>query len=97
MSGDYQPEGGKLPSPPASKRLHKCEWPGCDRVVPYSMWGCRAHWYALPKSLRTCIGHAYRAGINAGNHPTMGYVAAHRAALAWIAERDAKRAQGDPQ
>jgi hypothetical protein len=85
MSG-HQPEGGELPPPPASKRLHKCEWPGCERVIARSMWGCRAHWYALPNNLRAWIGRAYRYGIDTGTHPTRSYVDAHRAALAWIAE-----------
>jgi hypothetical protein len=75
-------------------RLHRCSWPGCERVVPRSMWGCRAHWYALPRDIRVAIGRAYRHGLDTDSHPTRTYVDAYRTALAWIAERDAQRATG---
>lgn len=89
MSGGYQPEGGAgLPPPPPPSRLHACAWPGCERAVSRSMWGCRAHWYRLPNNLRAWIGRAYRQGLEAGTHPTRSYAEAHRAALAWIAEHE---------
>jgi hypothetical protein len=75
-----------------SSGFHVCPWPGCERTVPASMWGCRAHWYALPNNVRAWIGRAYRSGIDHGTHPTRSYVDAHRAALAWIAERE----RGEP-
>jgi hypothetical protein len=64
---------------------HRCLWPGCECVVPDSMWGCRPHWYRLPNDIRSWIGRSYRAGLDAGCHPTRRYIRAHRAALAFAA------------
>lgn len=73
--------------------FHRCPWPGCERPVSRSQWGCREHWYALPNNLRAWIGRAYRQGIDTGTHPTRSYVEAHRAALAWIAEHATHEAE----
>jgi hypothetical protein len=63
---------------------HRCPWPGCERMVPRLMWGCRTHWCRLPGDLRMRIGRAYRYGLDIHTHPTHQYVEAHRAALDWI-------------
>lgn len=73
--------------------MHRCLWPGCDEVVPHSMWGCRANWSRLPRNLRAWIGRAHRYGIDTGTHPTRSYINAHRAALDWVREH-AKEQQG---
>jgi hypothetical protein len=31
---------------------HTCHWPGCDKTVQVALWGCRPHWFRLPKPLR---------------------------------------------
>jgi hypothetical protein len=34
---------------------HTCHWPDCRKEVPPAMWGCKQHWFALPKPLRDRI------------------------------------------
>ncbi|WP_233872413.1 hypothetical protein [Paraburkholderia adhaesiva] len=69
-----------------ANHAHRCGWPNCPRMVPPGRWGCREHWHALPNNLRAWIGRSYRAGFEAGTHPTRSWLDAHRAALEWIRE-----------
>ncbi len=39
----------------SEEKFHKCKWPGCETIVPDRLWGCKAHWYAIPKLLRNKI------------------------------------------
>jgi len=41
---------------------HRCPWPGCIDMVPAHLWGCRDHWYRLPRGIRRKIFSAYRLG-----------------------------------
>ena len=43
-------------------RAHTCHWPGCRAQVPPAMWGCKTHWFKLPKALRAKIWIEYRPG-----------------------------------
>lgn len=70
-------------APPS--RGHTCHWPGCDQQVPPAMWGCRSHWFRLPKKLRNKIWLAYRAGQEITKTPSAQYVAAAREVQDWIA------------
>lgn len=65
-------------------RSHACHWPGCPRQVPPALWGCRPHWYALPKEIRDRIWKAYRIGQETSLTPSREYVEAARAAQDWI-------------
>lgn len=65
---------------------HRCHWPGCERRVPPAMWGCREHWYRLPRLLRTLIWRTYRPGQEADKRPSAAYVEAARRAQQWIKE-----------
>jgi hypothetical protein len=67
-------------------RDHTCHWPGCARQVPPAMWGCKAHWYALPKDLRDEIWRTYRPGQEKTLTPSRDYVEAAHKVRAWIAE-----------
>ncbi len=67
-------------------RGHTCHWPGCDRQVPPAMWGCRSHWYALPKALRDRIWRTYRIGQEADGRPSREYLEAARAVQDWITD-----------
>lgn len=67
-------------------RDHTCHWPGCDRQVPPAMWGCRPHWYSLPKDLRDAIWRTYRPGQEISRTPSESYLQAARNAQRWIAE-----------
>lgn len=65
---------------------HHCHWPGCERKVPPAMWGCKAHWFALPPALRSRIWNTYRPGQEDTKTPSREYVEAAKAVQAWIAE-----------
>jgi hypothetical protein len=67
-------------------RDHVCHWPGCNKQVPPAMWGCRAHWFRLPQSIRNAIWHAYRPGQEVDASPSREYVRAAREAQEWIAQ-----------
>ena len=65
---------------------HTCHWPGCATVVPPAMWGCKAHWYRLPKAIRDDIWANYRPSQEITKTPSDGYIAAAKRAQAWIKE-----------
>ena len=68
-------------------RNHICHWPGCEKEVPPAMWGCRTHWYALPKILRDRIWSAYRIGQeDLDGRPSESYLAVARDVQNWIQE-----------
>ena len=66
---------------------HHCHWPGCPKAVPPAMWGCRQHWFALPKRLRDRIWATYRAGQEITKTPSDLYIEAAQAVQAWIREQ----------
>lgn len=63
---------------------HTCHWPGCARVVPPAMWGCREHWFKLPKRLRDQVWKAYRPGQELTKTPSLRYLAAVALVRGWI-------------
>lgn len=65
-------------------RKHHCHWPGCTKQVPPAMWGCREHWYSLPKNLRDRVWRAYRPGQEKDQRPSRQYLAVARDVQAWI-------------
>ena len=69
---------------------HTCHWPGCPKEVPPAMWGCKLHWFALPKHLRDRIWATYRPGQEITKTPSPAYLEAAREVQAWIKERAAK-------
>lgn len=70
-------------------RAHTCHWPGCTQQVPPAMWGCRPHWFKLPKPIRDAIWAAYRPGQEKTMDPSPRYLAAAKAAQDWIASNTA--------
>jgi len=66
---------------------HHCHWPGCAKPVPPKLWGCKDHWYRLPKPLRDRIWATYRAGQEMDKTPSRAYVEAARDVQAWIAQQ----------
>lgn len=48
------------------------------------MWGCKAHWYALPQRLRSKIWATYQPGQEKTMTPSREYVAAAREVQLWI-------------
>ena len=66
-------------------REHHCHWPGCEKQVPPAMWGCKAHWFRLPKHLRDRIWETYVPGQELTMTPSKAYLEAARAVQEWIA------------
>lgn len=65
-------------------RRHHCHWPKCDKQVPPAMWGCRAHWFKLPKRLRDAIWDTYKIGQEVSMTPSAEYLAVAREVQEWI-------------
>ena len=74
-------------------RPHVCHWPGCEAQVPPAMWGCRAHWYRLPKEIRAEIWRAYRPGQERDGRPSVAYIRAANKATAWVQAQQRKAQQ----
>lgn len=66
-------------------RDHACHWPGCGQQVPPAMWGCRAHWFRLPRRLRELIWATYRPGQEIDMRPSDAYLDAATQVQQWIA------------
>lgn len=67
---------------------HVCHWPGCSTKVPPAMWGCKRHWYMLPKHLRDKIWKTYVPGQEITKTPHIAYIEAAKEVQAWIAGED---------
>lgn len=67
-------------------RNHHCHWPGCKKQVPPAMWGCREHWFKLPKKIRNEIWRTYKPGQEKTMTPSIEYLRAAGAAQQWIKE-----------
>lgn len=65
---------------------HTCHWPGCEVPVPPAMWGCKPHWFSLPKPLRARIWATYRRGQEITRDPSSEYIAAALDVQTWIRE-----------
>jgi hypothetical protein len=65
---------------------HRCHWPGCEQEVPPAMWGCKGHWFALPKRLRNQIWATYRRGQEVTKTPSREYIEVAQDVQAWIRE-----------
>lgn len=67
---------------------HACFWPGCVLTVPGSMYGCRTHWFTLPKEYRDRIWKHYRPGQERDlSKVTREYAAVHREIMEWTRKR----------
>lgn len=67
---------------------HTCHWPGCNKEVPPAMWGCKPHWFALPKYLRDKIWATYRKGQEVDKIPSAEYIVAATEVRDWILEKE---------
>ena len=65
---------------------HTCHWPGCKVNVPPAMWGCKTHWFKLPKNLRDRIWLTYKPGQEITKTPSKEYLSAADAVQKWIRE-----------
>lgn len=67
-------------------REHHCHWPGCTKQVPPAMWGCKTHWFRLPKHLRDRIWMTYRPGQELMMTPNHAYLQVADEVQKWISE-----------
>lgn len=65
-------------------RKHECHWPGCTAQVPPALWGCKPHWFRLPRNLRDRIWTAYRPGQEKDLSPSDSYMDVAREVQLWI-------------
>lgn len=65
-------------------RNHTCHWPGCEKQVPPAMWGCKSHWFKLPKRLRDRIWDDYVPGQEQRMDPSDDYLATALEVQEWI-------------
>lgn len=65
-------------------RNHECHWPGCTAQVPPAMWGCKVHWFRLPKVLRDRIWAAYVPGQEVEMTPSETYLQVADDVQRWI-------------
>lgn len=65
-------------------REHTCHWPNCGRQVKPAMWGCKEHWFTLPKHLRDRIWATYVAGQEQTLSPSREYLDVTNDVDKWI-------------
>ena len=53
---------------------HTCHFPTCSKPVAPKLWGCRKHWFMLPKHLRDKIWKTYRPGQEIDKNPSREYL-----------------------
>lgn len=68
------------------KAKHKCHWPGCNLEVPPKLWGCKYHWFKLPKNLRDKVWATYRSGQEIDKNPSKAYLIVARRVQTWVKE-----------
>lgn len=72
---------------------HECHARGCHRSVPPRMLMCRTHWFMVPKRLQDEVWATYRPGQERDKSPSDEYLEAARAAVAAVADEEARRAR----
>ena len=78
-------------------RKHTCHWPDCEKQVPPAMWGCKGHWFRLPRPLRDRIWVTYNPGQESRMDPSEDYLKAASDVQRWIESAIEKRVlPGDP-
>lgn len=63
---------------------HFCHWPECKTEVPPRLWGCKKHWFMLPKNLRDKIWETYVPGQEISKTPSAQYIKAATDVQEWI-------------
>jgi hypothetical protein len=75
-------------------REHGCHWPGCAAQVPPAAWGCKKHWFMLPKELRDKVWAAYRPGQERNLTPSRRYLEVAHEVESWITSFLNKQSRG---
>lgn len=74
---------------------HTCHWRGCRTPVPPKMWGCKAHWFTLPKLLRDRVWATYVPGQEIRKDPSPEYLDVVTQVDAWIRDYETRKARGE--
>ena len=69
---------------------HRCHATGCEAPVPPVMWGCRKHWFMVPRPIRMRILEAYRPGQCDDWKPSKEYLEAAKDGVIAVAEKEGK-------
>ena len=69
---------------------HTCHWPNCTVEVPAKMWGCKSHWFTLPKGLRNKVWATYKPGQEITKTPSKAYIIVAGQVNDWCREYIAK-------
>ena len=67
---------------------HHCHWPDCKTQVPPAMWGCKKHWFKLPRMLRAKIWATYQPGQEINKTPSVEYIKVANEVQTWIRENE---------
>lgn len=70
---------------------HHCHAIGCETEVPPAMSMCKRHWFMVPKPLRKEVWRTYRKGQEITKDPSPEYLAAAKAAIRAVAEKEGRR------
>lgn len=70
---------------------HACHATGCDTEVLPRMWGCRHHWFMIPKRIRDAIWEHYIPGRERAWTPTKEYLKAAKAAVIAVAQQERRK------
>ena len=60
------------------------------RALPPEMWGCRKHWFMVPKPIRDRIWRTYRVGQCDDMNPSRGYLLAAKEAVVAVAKKEGR-------
>lgn len=71
--------------------IHRCHWPKCQCQVSPRLWGCRPHWYTLPKEIRDAIWQTYVSGQEMRKDPSEEYLIVAQLAEDWALAHEAGR------
>lgn len=63
-----------------------CQWPGCEVQIPSGMWGCKYHWFKLPKHLRKRLYLAYAPKPQVITVPSPEYVKVMQDIADWLVD-----------
>ena len=67
---------------------HTCHATGCKVPVPPKMWGCKRHWFMVPRPIRDRIWQTYRDGQCDDWNPSLQYLHAAKDAVIAVAEKE---------
>lgn len=70
--------------------MHTCHAIQCDKQVRPELLMCRAHWFMVPKPLRSKVWETYQDGQCDTFDPTSAYCQAAKAAVIAVAQKEGR-------